>query len=107
MSSALTLETIETVPAKSVSVGRSPWQAWGLILLVPYVLIFLLFVLYPVAYGFWIARHPHSYVQLLEDPIFARSAVNTLVFLIVGINLKMLIALLLSGFFVQARTWIK
>jgi len=64
-------------------------------------------VVYPVGYGFWIARHPHSYVELFDDPIFARSAVNTLVFLVIGINIKMVIALLLSGFFIQARTWIK
>ena len=33
--------------------------------------------------------------------------VNTLVFLIVGINLKMIVALLLSDFFVQSRRWIQ
>jgi multiple sugar transport system permease protein len=85
----------------------TPWQAWGLILIAPYVLVFLAFVLYPVLYGFWLARHPATYVHLIDDPIFARSVVNTLIFLIVGINIKMLIALLLSGFFMQARTWIK
>src|SRR5204863_7166632 len=52
-------------------------------------------------------RHPQTYVHLFEDPIFARSIVNTLVFLIVAINLKMIVALLLSGFFIQARSWIK
>ncbi len=95
------------VHAETARRGLTPWQAWGLILIVPYILLFLLFVVYPVGYGFWIARHPQSYVQLVEDPIFARSAVNTLVFLVVGINLKMFVALLLSGFFVQARNWIK
>jgi multiple sugar transport system permease protein len=85
----------------------TPWQAWGLILIAPYVLVFLAFVLYPVLYGFWLARHPATYVHLIDDPIFARSVVNTLIFLIVGINIKMMIALLLSGFFMQARTWIK
>jgi len=85
----------------------SPWQTWGLILLTPYVLVFLVFVLYPISYGLWLARHPDSYVRLVEDPIFTRSVINTLVFLIVGINIKMAIALFLSGFFVQARTWIK
>jgi len=83
------------------------WQAWGLVMIAPYVLVFLVFVLYPVVYGLWLARHPVSYVKLWNDPVFARSVVNTLVFLIVGINFKMLIALLLSGFFIQARTWIK
>ena len=37
----------------------------------------------------------------------SRSVVNTLAFLIIGINLKMVLALLLSGFFVTARTWIR
>jgi multiple sugar transport system permease protein len=78
-----------------------------MILLVPYVLILLVFVIYPVGYGLWLARHPQSYVKLVDDPIFARSIVNTLVFLVVGINLKMIVALFLSGFFIQARTWIK
>jgi multiple sugar transport system permease protein len=95
---------LPTGPAKR---RLSPWQTWGLILIAPYVLVFLIFVVYPVGYGLWLARHPASYVRLVDDPIFARSVVNTLVFLIVGINLKMLVALLLSGFFVTARTWIK
>jgi multiple sugar transport system permease protein len=87
--------------------GMSPWQKWGMILIAPYVVVFLVFVLYPVGYGLWLARHPESYVKLVDDPIFGRAIINTLVFLIVGINLKMIVALFLSGFFVQARTWIK
>jgi multiple sugar transport system permease protein len=83
------------------------WQAWGLIMIAPYVLVFLLFVVYPVGYGLWLARHPASYVSLVEDPIFAGAVVNTLIFLIVGINVKMAIALFLSGFFTQQRRWIR
>src|SRR5438105_10059 len=90
-----------------ISAWMTPWQAWGLILVVPYLLIFIFFVVYPIGYGFWVARRPETYAHLFEDPIFARSVVNTLVFLIVAINLKMIVALLLSGFFVQARPWIK
>ena len=78
-----------------------------MIMIAPYLLIFLVFVLYPIGYGLWLARHPWSYVHLVDDPVFARSVVNTLIFLIIGINLKMVVALFLSGFFVQARTWIK
>jgi multiple sugar transport system permease protein len=95
--------------APAVPAGRA-WPAaqfWGVVLVAPYVLVFLVFVLYPVCYGFWIARHPESYVHLFDDPIFARSVANTLVFLLVGINLKMAVALLLSNFFVQARRWIR
>ncbi len=74
---------------------------------VPYLLIFVVFVLYPVGYGLWLARHPESYEKLFADPIFFRSAVNTIVFLLVAINVKMGIALFLSGFFVNTRWWIK
>ncbi len=93
----------QPIPRKSTT---TQWEFWGRLLVVPYLLIFFIFVLYPVGYGLWLARHPDSYVRLIEDPIFYRTVVNTLVFLIVGINLKMLIALMLSGFFVQKRWWI-
>jgi multiple sugar transport system permease protein len=96
-----------TVPRGPLSARFSTPQVWGFVLLAPYVLVFLAFVLYPVGYGLWLARHPASYVALYHDPIFARAAVNTLIFLLVGINLKMLLALLLSGFFIQQRSWIK
>jgi len=82
-------------------------QVWGIVLIAPYILVFLAFVVYPVGYGLWLARHPASYVALWHDPIFARAAVNTLIFLVIGINVKMAIALFLSGFFAQQRTWIK
>ena len=97
---------IPTVP-KSSKKAMSSWQFWGTIMVIPYLLVFLIFVVYPVGYGLWLARHPSSYVKLFEDPIFFRSVINTIVFLVVGINIKMAIALFLSGFFVTARWWIK
>ncbi len=97
----------DAVPRGPLSARLTTTQIWGFVLLAPYVLVFLAFVLYPVGYGLWLARHPASYVKLFDDPIFARAAVNTLIFLLVGINLKMLMALCLSGFFIQSRAWIK
>jgi multiple sugar transport system permease protein len=85
----------------------SPWVFWARWMVLPYLLIFLVFVLYPVFYGLWIARHPASYEALVADPIFFRTLVNTLIFLGVAINIKMMIALGLSGFFVRERWWIK
>lgn len=85
----------------------SRWEFWGRLMVVPYILVFLVFVVYPVCYGLWLARHPQSYVDLFNDPIFFRSAVNTFVFLVVAINLKMVVALALSGFFVLERWWVK
>ncbi len=87
--------------------AASSWERWGRVLVLPYLVLFAVFVLYPVCYGLWLARNPASYVKLAEDPIFFRTAVNTVVFLLVGVNLKMLVALGLSGFFVRTRWWIK
>ena len=83
------------------------WEFWGQAMVLPYLLVFAVFVLYPVGYGLWLARSPQSYVKLFEDPIFFRTVVNTVVFLFVAVNLKMLVALGLSGFFVQSRWWIR
>ena len=92
-------------PRKPKALG--PWQFWGRMLVLPYLVIFVVFVVYPVCYGLWLARDPGNYVKLAEDPIFFRTAVNTLLFLFIGVNLKMVVALGLSGFFVQTRWWIK
>jgi len=97
----------QTAPATRSLRRFTPAQSWGVMMITPYVLMFLVFVLYPVCYGLWTARHPDSYVRLYEDPIFLRAIVNTLVFLLVGVNLKMVVALLLSGFFIIARPWIR
>lgn len=98
-----TSQSVSSLPAPRLDA----WQWWGRAMVVPYLLIFLIFVLYPVGYGLWLARHPQSYVDLMNDPIFFRSAANTFVFLLVAINLKMAIALGLSGFFVNNRWWVK
>src|SRR6201992_2871292 len=95
------------VPKAPLSARLTTPQIWGIALLTPYMLVFAAFVVYPVGYGFWLARAPADYVALYNDPIFARAAVNTLIFLVIGINFKMLVALLLSGFFVQTRSWIR
>jgi multiple sugar transport system permease protein len=104
---AITLSASDQALDTPLSSRLSTPRVWGILLIVPYLLVFLAFVVYPVGYGFWLARQPSSYVALSHDPIFARAAVNTLIFLVIGINLKMLIALFLSGFFVQSRSWIK
>jgi multiple sugar transport system permease protein len=103
----LTVQDARRAVPAAPRASLTAWQLWGVILIAPYVLVFAVFVLYPVVYGLWIARHPASYVELFNDPIFARAAVNTLVFLVVGINLKMVVALALSSFFVVARAWIR
>ena len=83
------------------------WEKWGLLLVVPYLLIFIVFVIYPVGYGLWLARHPDSYERLFADPIFFRTVINTVIFVVVSVNIKMMLALGLSGFFLSTRWWVK
>jgi multiple sugar transport system permease protein len=98
-----TLESTATRPRKPLGI----WGFWGRLFVVPYLLVFLIFVLFPVGYGLWLARSPASYAKLFDDPIFFRTAINTVIFLVVAINIKMMIALYLSGFFLHTRWWIK
>jgi multiple sugar transport system permease protein len=52
-------------------------SGWGLILLAPYALVFVIFVVYPIGYGLWLARHPVSYEKLFDDPCSsARSSIR-------------------------------
>src|SRR5260370_36337857 len=104
---AITLSSDQAIPGPPISARLTPPQVWGIVLIAPSLLVFLAFVVYPVGSGLWLARSPASYVALYNDPIFARAAVNTLIFLLIGINFKMVIALFLSGFFAQQRPWIK
>lgn len=96
-----------TLPPTATRKVLSPWTLWGRLMVVPYLLVFLVFVLYPVGYGLWLARNPASYSKLFEDPIFFRTAINTVVFVVLAVNLKMVLALALSGFFLNQRWWVK
>ena len=94
-------------PARSASQAMTSWERWGMILVIPYLLIFFVFVIYPVGYGLWLARELQTYVRLFADPIFFRTLINSIVFIVVSVNLKMFAALFLSGFFLNTRWWIK
>ena len=103
--STLAVEQPAAMPASKKAM--TSWQKWGMLLVIPYLLIFLVFVIYPVGYGLWLARHPDSYERLFADPIFFRTVINTVIFVVVAVNLKMMLALGLSGFFLNTRWWVK
>jgi len=100
-------------------VGRGRWRpawrgalrgsdvTWAIAFIAPYAAVFLGFVVYPVGYALWMAGRPSLYAELISDPLYLRAAVNTLLFAGVGVNVKMFLALLLSGFFLRRRWWIK
>ena len=92
---------------------RRPWRiriqgsdsAWAIAFLVPYVAIFVAFVLYPVLFGLWMGHDPALYDRLFSDPRYLSTVVNTLLFVAIGVNIKLLLAFLLSGYFVGGGWW--
>ena len=110
----------ETLEGAELLVSRRPplqrmWRGglqgseytWAIAFTVPYIVLFLAFVAYPVAYGAWLGHEPSLYVELADDPIFQRTIVNTILYVGIGVNLKMFGALLLSGFFMRRGWWVK
>ena len=47
------------------------------------------------------------YADLFADPRYGTAALNTLIYVFVGVNLKMALAFLLSGFFLRKSWWTK
>ncbi|MBN8925749.1 MAG: sugar ABC transporter permease, partial [Rhodospirillales bacterium] len=111
MAIATTVDNPAVAPVVSRSVRRSPLagtdRLWALAFVTPYVAVFCAFVLYPVGYGMWLGSDVASYRQLLADPVFPSAVVNTLIYLLVAVNLKLLLALLLSGLFMGRGWWRK
>lgn len=82
-------------------------RRWAAAFLLPYVAVFLAFIVYPLGRALWMARDPALYAELLGDHLYQTAIVNTLLFVGVGVNLKMFLALLLSGYFTKRRWWVK
>lgn len=100
-------EPITAAPPRSGGSAWTPELTWGAIFLIPYCVVFLLFVVMPVGRGVWLGSDPASYQRLLNDPVYLRTVWNTAVFLGIGVNLKLFLALLLSGFFMSQKLWIR
>jgi multiple sugar transport system permease protein len=116
MADVQVLRTAEafTIPP-DVRARRRPWRfglqgsefTWAIAFVVPYAALFLAFVAYPVVYGLWLGREPALYSELMSEPIYQRTVVNTILYLGIGVNLKMFGALLMSGFFMRRGWWVK
>jgi multiple sugar transport system permease protein len=50
---------------------------------------------------------PSLYALLFSDPLYLTTAVNTLLFVVIGVNVKMFLAFLLSGFFMSRSWWVR
>ena len=86
---------------------RTVEARWALAFVAPYAAVFVAFVVYPVAYALWLAASPLLFVELVSDPRYLPAVVNTVIFVGIGVNVTMFGALLLSGFFLRPRRWIR
>ena len=86
---------------------RGSEYAWALAFCLPYIVLFLAFVAYPIVFGLWMGSQPSLYATLVSDPIYVMTLVNTALYIGVAVNLKMFCALLLSGFFMRRGWWTK
>jgi len=110
--------TQQALPAGPGTLNR-PWRpswyraphgaefAWAIAFVVPYAAVFSAFVVYPIAYGLWMASDPSLCRDLIASPLYAQTVINTVLYVGLGVNVKMFLALLLSGFFMHRRWWIK
>jgi multiple sugar transport system permease protein len=80
---------------------------WAIAFAAPYAAVFVAFVVYPFGYALWMAGRPSLFAELVSDPRYLMTIVNTLLFVGLGVNIKMFLALLLSGFFLRRRWWIR
>ena len=80
---------------------------WAIAFVAPYAAVLLAFVVYPFGYALWMAGRPALYAELIADPLYLTTLVNTALFVAFGVNLKMFLALVLSGFFLRRRWWIR
>lgn len=86
---------------------RAVETRWALAFMAPYAAVFVAFVIYPVAYALWLAGRPSLFVELVSDSLYRPTVINTLFFVGIGVNVTMFAALLLSGFFLRPRWWIR
>src|SRR5207245_2041705 len=73
----------------------------------PILVLFAAFVIYPMAFGVWYALDADSYRALFSDPTFRQTVVNTLWYVGFAVNVKLFLALLLSGILDFQFAWIR
>jgi multiple sugar transport system permease protein len=99
----------------SVRLKRHAWHGgllgsdyvWAIAFAIPYIVVFFAFVIYPICYGLYLGSDPALYGELFADPRYVTAVANTLLYVGIGVNLKMFLAFLLAGFFLRKRWWIK
>src|SRR5262249_24177145 len=81
--------------------------AWALAFFVPYVAVLVAFAAFPIGYGLWMASSPSLYRTLFASDDYWDAVVSTALYVGIGVNVNLFLSLLLSGFFMRPRRWVK
>jgi len=92
-----------SVSAAAGALSPTARNLYGYLFSLPLILLFLAFVVYPLYFEASQAFDRHTYEVLFSDPIYVQTIVNTIVYVGVAVNVKLFLALLLSGL-LQADT---
>ncbi len=94
-----------TLPATDLSAAVPLHERWGrktvlgLVFCAPLILIFLVLVIYPMLYEIYMGMDWAIYPAIFSDPIFIQTLWNTVLFVGIAVNVKMFLAMTLSGLF--------
>ena len=81
--------------------------AWALAFVAPYVAVLVAFAAFPIGYGLWMAGSPSLYRALFASDDYWDAVVSTALYVGIGVNVNLFLSLLLSGFFMRPRRWVK
>lgn len=95
-------ENASLAQLSSVTPNAERWRKKtliGLVFCTPLILIFLVLVIYPMLYEIYLGLDRTIYSSIFSDPIFIQTLWNTVLFVGIAVNVKMFLALTLSGLF--------
>lgn len=95
-------QSIQATVTSVVSHRRERWgkkTILGLAFCSPLILVFLVLVITPMLYEIYLGLDRTIYPAIFSDPIFIQTLWNTVIFVGVAVNIKMILALVVSALF--------
>ena len=86
-----------SMTAAAVILSPRSRNVQGLLFSLPLIVLFLAFVAYPLYFEVTQALDRYTYEVLFNDPIYVQTIVNTVIYVGIAVNVKLFLALLLSG----------
>src|SRR5215510_1952974 len=83
-----------SLSAAAAAAAPNQRNLYGYFFSLPLIVLFVLFVVYPLYFEITQALDPYTYQVLFSDPIYVQTAVNTLVYVGIAVNVKLFLALL-------------